>query len=143
MKKRNEPKFTYKDNYTKCEVIDNKYGRTFIGEAKCNPVDKDFESLITGSTIAEMRARIHALTAYRNDLKIKLEALNQLLYSMNHSKKFNRESYEAKMLFRQIRFVKEDVEMINGYIKDMKKDLKDYIDGKEKVYQILRRKDNK
>ena len=142
MKKKKEPEFTYKDNYTKCEFVDNKYGRKYVGEAYCNPVDEDFKSLITGSTIAEIRMHINMMTTYKNDLRIKLEGLNQLLYSMRQSKKFDPTSYPVKMLYRQIRITRDDIETIKDCIAEMKADLKNYIDGKEKVYQILRAKNN-
>lgn len=140
MKKKKEPKFTYKDNYTKCEVIDNKYGRKYIGEAYCHPDDEDFQSLITGSTIAEMRAIINTMVAYKNDLRIKLEALSQLYYSMNQSKKFNKESYEAKMLFRQIKLLKQDLSAAKEQLELYKQDLNTYIRDKDNVYKYLRQK---
>ena len=142
MKKKKEPKFTYKDNYTKCEVIDDKYGRKYIGEAYCHPNDADFQSLITGSTIAEMRALINTMVAYKNDLRIKLEALHQLYYSMNQSKKFNKESYEAKMLFRQIKLLKQDLSAAKEQIELYKQDLSTYMEDKDNVYKYLRQKNS-
>ena len=142
MKKKKEPKFTYKDNYTKCEVIDDKYGRKYTGEAYCHPDDADFQSLITGSTIAEMRALINTMVAYKNDLRIKLEALYQLYYSMNQSKKFNKESYEAKMLFRQIKLLKQDLSAAKEQIELYKQDLNTYMKDKDNVYKYLRQKNN-
>ena len=142
MKKKKEPKFTYKDNYTKCEVIDYKYGRKYVGEAYCHPDDSDFQSLITGSTIAEMRAIINTMITYKNDLRIKLEALSQLYYSMNQSKKFNKESYEAKMLFRQMNLLKQDLAVAKEQIEAYKKDLNMYMKDKDNVYKYLRKKKN-
>lgn len=54
----------------------------------------------TGCEIAFRRAKIEVLKSYRDELKIKLEALRQLYYSMNQSNKFNEKSYENKMLQR-------------------------------------------
>lgn len=142
MKKRNEPKFTYKDNYTKCEVFDPKYGRTFIGEAYCHPDDADFQSLITGSTLAELRAERKALTAYKNDLRVKREALQQYFYSINQSKQFNPFSYEVNMLMRQIEMLKAEFEEIREQIKLLKVYEQKYIDEKDRVYKYLREKRN-
>lgn len=133
-----EPIFEYKDNYTKCTVIDN-LGREFVGEAHCHPDDKDFDSQITGSTIAEMRARIAAARTYRDDLKIKLAALNQLMYSMEQSSKFNRKSYEAKMLYRQIRLMKDDLDIAKHQLAVLKLDLFEYMQSKDEVHKYLRK----
>ena len=55
----------------------------------------------TGNEIAYSRALIEAYNYRRNCIiKPGLKALNQLYYSMKHSKKFNKKSYEMKMLYR-------------------------------------------
>lgn len=142
MKKRNEPKFTYKDTYTKCEIFDPKYGRTFVGEAHCHPDDADFQSLITGSTLAELRASTKALISYKNDLRVKIEALQQYLYSINQSKQFNPSSYEVVMLMRQIKMLKLDLEEIKEEIRMLKIHERKYINEKDRVYKYLREKRN-
>ena len=73
-----EPKFTYENGHAVCETVDS-MGRIIKGEAWCAEEDKEFENSLTGSSIAEMRAQIAAAKMYRDDLKIKLSALNQLL----------------------------------------------------------------
>ena len=120
-----EPIFYYRDGYAKCLAEDN-MGRVFIGEAWCADEDKDFESMIMGSTIAEMRAQIAAAKTYRDDLKIKLSALNQLYYSMKHSKQFNPKSYENKMLHRQIKLAV------------LKLDLFEYINDKDQLHKKIK-----
>lgn len=133
-----EPVFKKENNVTICEVTDN-LGRIFRGEARCHPDDKDFESPITGGVIAEMRARIEVARTYRNDLRVKLAALNQLLYSMNKSSHFSKDSYEAKMLYRQIRLVKDDLEIAKHQLAVLKVDLFEYINEKERVHKYLRK----
>ena len=133
------PIFTYKDGYARCETEDN-LGRKFIGEARCADEDKDFESILMGSTIAEMRAQIEAAKTYRNDLKIKLSALKQLYYSMNQSKQFNPKSYENKMLHRQIKLIEADLEIAIHQLAVLKLDLYEYINDKDQLHQRLRKK---
>lgn len=134
-----EPIFSYEDGHAVCEVVDN-MGRIIKGEAWCAEEDKDFESILMGSTIAEMRAQIEAAKTYRNDLKIKLSALKQLYYSMNQSKQFNPKSYENKMLHRQIRLIEADLEIAIHQLAVLKLDLYEYINDKDQLHQRLRKK---
>lgn len=133
-----EPVFYYKDGYAKCIAEDN-MGRTFIGEAWCAEEDKEFESMIMGSTIAEMRAQIEAARTYRNDLKIKLQALYQLYYSMKNSQKFNPKSYEAIMLWRQIKLMESDLEIAKHQLAVLKLDLFEYINEKDVYHKKLKK----
>lgn len=133
-----EPTFYYKDGYAKCTAEDD-MGRIFIGEAWCADEDKDFESMIMGSTIAEMRAQIAAAKTYRDDLKIKLAALNQLYYSMKHSKQFNPKSYENIMLHRQIKLMQSDLEIAKHQLAVLKLDLYEYINSKDEYHQRIRK----
>ena len=133
-----EPIFYYKDGYAKCTAEDN-MGRKFIGEAWCAEEDKDFESMIIGSTIAEMRAQIVAAKTYRDDLKIKLKALKQLYYSMKMSKQFNPKSYENIMLHRQIRLLENDLSIAKHQLAVLKLDLYEYINDKDFYHQRIRK----
>ena len=112
---------------------------TFTGEAFCHPDDKDMMSKLTGQTIAEYRATIKYLRFIRDcELQPQLKALKQLYYSMNHSKYFNPESYEAKMLYRQIKNLKEDLEAIKEEIQHQKDSLKAYLEIKEADHAKIR-----
>lgn len=133
-----EPIFYYKDGYAKC-IAEDDMGRSFVGEAWCAEEDKDFESMIMGSTIAEMRAQIAAAKTYRDDLKIKLKALNQLYYSMKMSKRFNPKSYENIMLHRQIRLLENDLSIAKHQLAVLKLDLYDYINDKDFYHQRIRK----
>lgn len=132
-----EPIFYYRDGYAKCLAEDD-MGRVFIGEAWCADEDKDFESMIMGSTIAEMRAQIEAAKTYRDDLKIKLSALNQLYYSMKHSKQFNPKSYENKMLHRQIKLLENDLSIAKHQLAVLKLDLFEYINDKDQLHKKIK-----
>ena len=136
-----EPKFTYENGHAVCETVDN-MGRIIKGEAWCAEEDKEFENSLTGSSIAEMRAQIAAAKMYRDDLKIKLSALNQLLYSMNQSYKFRPRSYEATMLYHQIYLTKNDLEIAKHQLAILKLELYDYINDKETLYQKIRKNRN-
>lgn len=120
-----------------CTIHYNKY--SFMGEAQCHPDDRDMMSKLTGQTIAEYRATIKYLRFIRDcELQPQLKALKQLYYSMNHSKHFNPKSYEAKMLYRQINILQEDLKE-NKYLIDLTKaQLETYIMGKEHDHQQLR-----
>lgn len=92
----------------------------------------------TGCEIAFRRAKIHAMQDYKNELKIKLSALNQLYYSMKHSTHFNEKSYENKMLQRQIRLINLDLDTAKEIIANEQKSLKEYIDAKDSFYKNTR-----
>lgn len=112
---------------------------TFTGEARCHPGDKDMMSKLTGQTIAEYRATLKYLKFVRDcELQPQLQSLKQLYYSMNHSKYFNPKSYEAKMLYRQINHLTEDLKEIKYLIDLTKKALVAYINIKERDHTQLR-----
>ena len=59
---------------------------------------------------------------------------------MRTSKYYNPNSYEAKMLRSQIRAIEKELTTINNGIADEQKFIKDYIEGKDKLYKRLRAK---
>ena len=132
-----QPIFTYENGHAKC-IAEDSMGRQFIGEAWCADTDQEFESQLTGLTIAEARAQIAAARTYRDDIKNKLSALKQLLYSMNQSKNFNRHSYEAKMLYRQIKLHELDLEIAKHQLAVLKLDLFEYINEKDVYHKKLK-----
>lgn len=134
-----KPIYEYKDGCATC-IAEDSMGRKFIGKAYCAKEDEDFQNELTGLTIAEMRAKIEAVKTYRNDLKIKLSALNQLLYSMNQSQYFDPKSYQAKMLYRQIKSLKFDLDIAKHQLASSKLDLYEFIRDKEEMYQRIRKK---
>ena len=113
----------------------------FTGHALCHPDDKDFESARVGLTIAESRANIEVLRHIRNcELKPQLKILNHLYSNIKTSKYYNSKSYEAKMIRSQIQALEKELTTINNEIADEQKFVKDYINGKEKMYKKLRDK---
>lgn len=119
--------------FAKCTLI-TQYGQ-FTGIAQCHPDDEDMMSEKVGCEIAYSRATINSLTHARdNVIKPSLKALKQLYYSMNRSKKYNKKSYESKMLWSQIRIWQTDLNTVNTMLAAEKQDLKIYIETKEKLY---------
>ena len=100
-------------------------------------------ALTTGCEIALRRARINALRGYRDDLKIRLSALNQYYHSMNMSHRFNEKSYENKMLQRQIRQIKFDLDTTKEMIAGEELSLRAYIKSKDVFYTQTRKRRQK
>ena len=116
-------------------------GHAFDGTAICHDEDKDFESERVGLTIAESRANIKVLRHIRDcEIKPQLKVLNHLLANMKTSKYYRPNSYEAKMLRSQIRAIEKELTTIKNGIADEQKFIKDYIEGKDKLYKRLRAK---
>ena len=121
-----------------CTIFDAD-GHAHEGKAVCAADDADMMNEKTGMDIAYRRAEIKAYKAYKYKIKNKLEALNQLYYSMKHSKKFNPKSYENIMLQRQIQMIKIDLDAANNIINESLILLKLYIAEKEAFYKQLRK----
>ena len=111
---------------------------TLTTVAKCHPDDYDFGNEFTGYDIADRRMSIKILQTHKYELNIRLSALNQLYYSMKHSKRFNEKSYENKMLQRQINMIKQDIQTTKEMIEEERNNLKSYIDTKDDFYKKIR-----
>lgn len=123
-----------------CKIVDDD-GREFVGIAMTHDTDKDFQSEKTGQTIASTRAAIKYLQSVKRDiLRPQLAALKQLYYSINRSKQYNKKSYEARMLWRQIRIKEEDIKSVNIEIENYKTFLRKFIADKEAFYIATRKR---
>lgn len=121
-----------------CE-LDMKGDGIFVGAAICHDDDMDMCNQLTGETIAYFRACIGYYKFLKNNrIKPGLKALNQLLYSTNRSKKYNPDSYEAKMIRSQISVYEDELEGIKEAIATLEKDLNDYINIKDEKYKVIR-----
>ena len=133
--------FIYENNIAKC-IIHYKH-QEFCGNAYCHPQDKDMESQRTGFTIAEARAEIKLLKhILKTEVRPQLQILTHIYTNMCHSSKFNKKSYEAKTLLNQIKRYDEEERGISYLIQDKKDFLKSYINGKEEMYQKIRKARN-
>lgn len=130
--------FDEESGKTICKMIEG--DNIFYGGAYCHPEDSDFKAKMTGEHIAAMRARIKKLKHELNNvLKPGLAALNQLYFSINRSKRYQKSSYEAKAIRRQIKIKEAEINLLKDIIKDQQDELKNYIDNKEKLYQRTRK----
>ena len=62
---------------------------------------------------------------------------------MKHSKKYNKKSYESKMLYRQIKNLEEDLKLTKDLIKNYKESLNKYIKEKDERFKQIRAYRNK
>lgn len=132
------------DNENKICICDIKYNNLiFSGTAKCHPDDQDMVSELTGGIIAELRANIKCLCHQRDcEIKPKLQAIRQVYYSINQNQEFNPKSFEAKAIFKHMKFLEKELKDIRLEIKNLKLELKTYIALKEEFYQEVRRRRN-
>lgn len=111
------------------------------GYAECHQNDQDFKSELTGAFIANSRAEIDICRKIRDqELKPGLLALKHLQATMIKSKKYNPDSYEAKRLKKEIYNYQQEINDTNAMINEMQNNLKEYINGKEALYQKRREK---
>ena len=134
------PYFEYDDESGNAICVVFYKDMTFFGGANCSPEDEDMKSERTGCEIASHRAYVKYFKYIRdNELKPALTALNHYYNVIKQSKKFNEKSYENKMLQRQIRLTENELATVNQEIALEERILKDYISGKEKLYQKIRK----
>lgn len=140
---KNEPIFHWDENtgVSSCLLSDGE--KVYTGFAHCHPDDEDMKGEKTGCEIALRRAKIAALRGYRDELKIRLSALNQYYHSMNMSHRFNEKSYENKMLQRQIRQIKFDLDTTKEMIAAEELSLRTYIKSKDVFYTQTRKRRQK
>ena len=62
---------------------------------------------------------------------------------MKHSKKYNKKSYENRMLYRQIKNLEEDLKLTKDLIKNYKESLNKYIKEKDERFKQIRAHRNK
>ena len=140
---RNEPIFHWDEESGKSACILSDGDKVYTGFAQCHPDDSDMASEKTGCEIALRRARINALRGYRDELYIRVSALNQYYHSMNMSYRFNEKSYENKMLQRQIRQIKFDLDTTKEMIAGEELSLRAYIKSKDVFYIQTRKRRQK
>lgn len=140
---KNEPIFHWDEDagVSSCLLSDGE--KIYTGFARCHPDDEDMKGEKTGCEIALRRAKIAALRGYRDELKIRLSALNQYYHSMNMSYRFNEKSYENKMLQRQIRQIKFDLDTTKEMIATEELGLRAYIKSKDVFYTQTRKRRQK
>lgn len=123
-----------------CCIIQYK-GLEFIGRAQCHPDDMDFESERTGLCIAEARANIKLMKFKRNfEILPSLKSAKHLYTTVQQSSLYDPKSHESKMIYRHLKQLEKQLDVINSDIAEEEKYLKEYIDKKDKFYKKLRAK---
>lgn len=138
-----EPQFSWDQENGTAVCILSDGNNAFVGMAICDAEDQDMKSEKTGCQIALWRAEIkYYLHLKENEIKPALRALKQVYYTMKHSTHFNPNSYENKMLWRQIHQKELDLTVVNKMLTEKKTSLKDYLDEKQKFYKKIRKNRN-
>lgn len=133
--------FDYDKENKKSSCIIEEKNIIGIGNATCHPLDDICASERTGMYIAEQRAMIHFLQNKKEtSLKPGLIALKHVYATMEHSKHFNKHSYEAKRIRKEIKNLQKSINDINCIIENRRLDLKNYIEAKDKFAQMYRMK---
>jgi hypothetical protein len=131
--------FSYDNGISTCTIVYK--NKKFTGTAVCHPDDADFESDKTGLYIAESRAIIECLYFERDyEIKPALQAVKHLHTNMQTSTKYNKKSYEAMMVYNQLKTLQKELDTINADINEERKYLKEYIDKKDTFHNRLRAK---
>lgn len=133
-----EPLFAWDNENGTASCILTDGNKQYIGVAFCHEDDRDMMSEKTGSEIAFRRAKIDVLRAYREEVKSSLKALRNFYYSINSSNKYNKDSYEAKMLKRQITLREKDLKFAKELIAQERSDLHKFITDKDEFYKKIR-----
>lgn len=111
-------------------------GKLYIGTSQCHPEDKYSERV--GNRLAHDRASIEYLCDQRDAMVCQLKVLKHLLSIYDQSVKTNKNSYEYKMLVRQINILSEDIEGLRFVIREAKEVDKEYVKG---YARIVKRKE--
>ena len=131
--------YAYNDGVASYQI--NYKGYQFLGVAQCHFEDMDFANERVGLTIAEARAVMKVLRFVRDtEIAQQIKILKHLYSNIETSQFHNPKSHESRRIRSQIRALERELEAINNAIADEKRFVKDYIDGKDKLYKRLRAK---
>ena len=128
-------KFRIVDDYnTFCTLtIGNK---KYCGHAECHADDIPIFSQRLGEKLAYDRASMDYLRDERNKINEQIKSLKHLLSIYNQSQKTNKESYEYKMLQKQINTYIRDSKELSKVIKEIKEEDIKYVTERA---QLLKR----
>ena len=131
--------YAYNDGVASYQI--NYKGYQFLGVAQCHAEDMDFANERVGLTIAQGRAVMKVLRFVRDtEIAQQIKILKHLYSNIETSQFHNPKSHESRRIRSQIRALERELEAINNAIADEKRFVKDYIDGKDKLYKRLRAK---
>lgn len=130
------------NNKAQCIIKDKEI--KFVKEAYCHPDDIDFCSEKTGNTIAAFRASIAQLQHERdNVIKPALKVVKHLYGCLAAGKNFSPTNHETAMVKRELDRLEDELTAVNFSIKELKIQLKKYINDKDKFYQKIRKERSK
>lgn len=112
-------------------------GTIYSGYAKCCLEDYDMESNYTGEHIAWLRAMIKGMKAQKRKSLIKEKALLDFYNSLGN--KYDTHPMKSKLVDEIERQI-NTTEAIKSTILDLECEITEYIEGKEKYYNIIREK---
>ena len=121
-----------------CEI--EYQGNTFKGMAVCHEDDADFKSELVGSNLAYERAYIKLFKYLKKTEKARLDVLLNVYNSMAQSYRFNPDSFEAKILKKNIHRTEQVVNALNDTIKEMNDSVRPQIDRYEDFFKKVRLK---
>lgn len=125
------------DGTSLCVIYDR--DKMYYGTATCHPEDRDMMSEKAGCELAYLRAAVMGLKSVRDELKTELQGLKKYYYSMNTSKHFNPESYEARRLMSHMDRLEKDIEIVKTLINQQNKQINDFIKNKDEYYKKIRK----
>ena len=123
-----------------CIITDTSNNVTLrgYGRAICSEEDEKYASEITGRYIANCRARIEIMRQKRDyELKPAIMTLQHVISTMEHSNKYNPNSYEAKRIRKELKNLQNDLRITCSIINDEKESLKIYLEQKDAIYRKL------
>ena len=130
-------KFEHSDYCYQCYLTYK--GMIFYGEAKCHPDDYDMCSERTGYFIAETRANLQKLRWCRDyEVMPMVKHYRHFYDCLSHSSKFNKDSYEAHMILKELKKWEYELQEIRLIIKEERDYLRNYIAEKDHLYHRIR-----
>ena len=116
-------------------------GDVLQGYATCHPDDMDMCNEQTGCILAGFKLLVKAQQYHKNHiLKPKLEMLLHLKSLFERNPNYNKDSYENKMLCKQIFLLRKEIAEVKCRIETTKQERKEYIALKDSFYKKIREK---
>lgn len=112
----------------------------FVGKARCHPEDEDMKNKLTGSTLAEWRALIKLLKFQKKELVTELHGIKVFYNTIKDSKLVNSTGFEMRMLRACIKEYEAEIKEIKEEIAYISDSIKNYIETKNNLYALVRKK---
>lgn len=129
------------DEGTKCSITTvQHFGRYFEGKAKVSPEEENISELF-GGRLSESRAVLHALQ-YEKQIRFEeYHTISNFVKSCCNTKRFDKESPSAKVIFHQLNISKKRYEDSKEKVKAVKKAIKKMMDDRDKYFEKRAKKD--